>query len=132
MTLHNKLIIIVIVLIIILLILPYLNKGSYFSAVTPTDYSSANENNQNNQNNNTIVLIFFADWCGYCKKAKPTFDKLANDYPNKVQLIDSDKNKDLLSKYSVKSFPTIMTNTGDKYESNDRSYESLSQFINNY
>ena len=128
MNLHNKLIIILILLIIILLILPYLNKGSYFSAVTPTDYSSANENNQNN---NTIVLIFFADWCGYCKKAKPTFDKLANDYPNKVQLIDSDKNKDLLSKYSVKSFPTIMTNTGDTYNG-DRSYESLSQFINNY
>jgi thiol-disulfide isomerase/thioredoxin len=131
MTLDIKVIIILlcILILIILLIHPYLNKGSYFSATVDK------LNNQNNQdiqdNNNTIVLIFFADWCVFCEKAKPTFDKLANDYPNKVQLIN-DKNKDLLSKYSVKSFPTIMTNTGDTYESNDRSYEALSEFINTY
>ena len=127
MTSHNKLIIPIIILLIIL-ILPFLNKGSYFSSIRSTDNS---ESNLKLNEGNTTVLIFFADWCGFCKQAKPTFEKLVNDYPDKVQLIN-DKNKDLLSKYSVKSFPTIMTNTGDTYKSNDRSYEALSQFINNY
>ena len=123
----NKLIILITILILLILLLVCLNKSSYFSAIT----SLTNNSESNLNGNNTIVLIFFAEWCGFCREAKPTFEKLANDYPNKVQLIDSDKNKDLLSNYSVKSFPTIMTNKGDKYNG-DRSYESLSQFVNSY
>ena len=123
---NNLIPIIIILILLLIIILTCLNKSSYFSAMV-----DKSESNLKLNDGNTIILIFFAEWCGYCRKAKPSFEKLANDYPDKVQLIDSDKNKDLLSKYSVKSFPTIMTNTGDIYNG-DRSYESLSQFVNTY
>lgn len=75
------------------------------------------------------VLIFFAPWCGYCKKAMPDFIKVSEMPNTKVLMVNSDdpKNKSLLEQYSVKGFPKIMKANGTVYEG-PRTAEAISKF----
>ena len=47
------------------------------------------------KNDRLIVLEFYTDWCGYCKKMKPIISDLANDYKDRVDFykINADENK---------------------------------------
>jgi len=72
------------------------------------------------------VLIFYAPWCGYCKKSMDEFEK-ASAKNSKIRLINSDQNTDLVKKYNVKGFPTIMKTNGQTY-SGDRSVDSILEF----
>lgn len=109
------------------------------------DSSLNNQNNQNNENNNqnsplsdsdpgsesnNLIYIFYATWCGYCKRSMDVFEKLNENFDN-VKLIDTDdsKNKSLMTKYSVKTFPTIIASSGKKY-SGERTFGSMSDFVN--
>ncbi len=64
-----------------------------------------------NMNEGPIFAMFFAEWCGHCKRAKPEFKKLMDSYNGKVKvmLIDAEaaENKDLVQSQNVKGFPTI-------------------------
>ena len=69
-------------------------------------------NNGNNNGKNYRVTLVHAKWCGYCKKAKPEWDKLvSNNNFNNVELRDiEDTNKEEMAKYKgkVKGFPTFV------------------------
>ena len=93
------------------------NKGS--------EYSSPNDTKVDNINSDS-VLIFYANWCGHCKKSMPEFIKV-NKMNDKIILIDSDEYPDLIKKYKVNGFPTIMKANGEKY-SGDRESKSISDF----
>ena len=73
-----------------------------------------NGNNGRNGNNGKKhrVTLVHAEWCGYCKKAKPEWDKLVSENKfNNVELRDiTDKDKEELEKYKgkVKGFPTFV------------------------
>jgi len=62
------------------------------------------------------LVIFYADWCGYCKKIKPMWDKAASERTTmgksdmiKVNVGDKtpEQNK-LMKKYNINGFPTIV------------------------
>ena len=68
------------------------------------------------------ILMFSVDWCPYCKKAKPEWDKLVEEYDQKpyknsgytllFKLINAtdnsdDKIKKMVSDYDIKGYPTI-------------------------
>jgi protein disulfide-isomerase A6 len=75
------------------------------------------------------VLIFFAPWCGHCKRAMPEFTK-ASEMPDiKVLMINSDdpKNKSLLQQHSVKGFPHIVKANGTVHEG-PRTAEAIAKF----
>eukprot|EP00457_Paulinella_chromatophora_P007298 gb/GEZN01007321.1/.p1 GENE.gb/GEZN01007321.1/~~gb/GEZN01007321.1/.p1 ORF type:complete len:219 (-),score=47.79 gb/GEZN01007321.1/:194-850(-) len=79
-------------------------------------------------------VMFFAPWCGHCKKMKPDWEKLGGDFSaSKTVLIgnvDCTVEKDLCSKFGVQGYPTIKYFTGntaadgDKYEGG-RTYDDL-------
>jgi len=58
------------------------------------------------------LVMFYADWCPYCRKFKPIFEASANSYtddrPKFYQSnIDSDENP-LWEKFSIIAVPTII------------------------
>lgn len=55
--------------------------------------------------------MFYAPWCGHCKKAKPEFDTAAEYFKEdpRVELaaVDCTRHSSLCAAYSVKGYPTI-------------------------
>ena len=60
------------------------------------------------------LVLFYADWCGHCQKVKPEWEKAAKDEKGKGNMIKINcgdkegKSADLMSKYKVEGFPTII------------------------
>ena len=71
-----------------------------------------NEENFNNEVINTketVIVDFYADWCGPCKMMSPIIDEIAKENANlKVGKVNVDENSELAEKYNVMSIPTIM------------------------
>lgn len=70
-----------------------------------------------------IIAWFYVDWCNFCKKFAPTFDKLVKDKEIKdnfaVAFINCDKpeNTELMREYDVNGFPAVYlinNKNGDK------------------
>ena len=57
----------------------------------------------------TVVLDFYADWCGPCKLFAPHFEATSEKHPSILFMkIDSDTHTDLGTKFKIKSLPTII------------------------
>ena len=84
--------------------------------------SDVDENDESQDN----TFIFYAPWWGYCKKSMDDFNQASNKN-SKIRLINSDQNPDLVKKYNVKGFPTIIKSNGQIY-SGDRSTSSILDF----
>lgn len=53
-------------------------------------------------------VMFYAPWCGYCKKAMPDWDSMGDSYSGvKIAKVNCDENPDVAKKHGVKSYPTI-------------------------
>ncbi|WP_018153852.1 MULTISPECIES: thioredoxin family protein [Methanothermococcus] len=55
----------------------------------------------------TVVLEFYADWCGYCRALEPTINQLENEGVEVIR-INTDENPDLANQYGVRALPTII------------------------
>ena len=57
----------------------------------------------------TVLIDFYADWCGPCKMFSPIVESVATENENiKVVKIDVDNEQDLAIKYQVMSIPTTV------------------------
>ena len=57
-----------------------------------------------------IVLIdFWADWCGPCKRFGPIFEKVSQENPDaQFVKVDTEADQELAAKYGVTSIPTLV------------------------
>ena len=75
--------------------------------------------------NNIFIIKFTAEWCGPCKKIKPTVDGWFNTLPDNVILaeIDIDENLDLYMAFKrikqIRGVPTIFAYYGNRVEENN-------------
>jgi thioredoxin 1 len=58
----------------------------------------------------TVVVDFFADWCGPCRTVSPILESLSREYAGRAKFVkvDVDANERLASEYDVQSIPTVI------------------------
>lgn len=77
-------------------------------AIIHTDTSSSFENEVLNASG-TVLVDFFATWCGPCKMLSPVLERVADKHSDiKVVKVDVDKAPDLASRYGVMGVPTMI------------------------
>lgn len=75
----------------------------------PSDYDTGETLEDAFKQTKPIVVKFYADWCGACRRAAPVFESVKQDYKDKAEfvMVDVDKHKDLSDEYNVMFLPTI-------------------------
>lgn len=88
------------------------------------------------------LVLFYADWCGHCKKFIPEWDKLSESWENdnnniklfKVECGKPNENKEhleIMEKYNIKGYPSIMifeNGSASEYTGN-RDIVSIKKFL---
>ena len=83
------------------------------------------------QSEKTVLVDFYADWCGPCKMMSPIIDEIAENLGDSVKVgkVNADNNMDLVEKYSIMSIPTIMVIKNGKVEKTFVGVTSKEQII---
>lgn len=142
----NPLVLIVVLLIILIVVLaifrsvsPFLNLGLELNAHIG-DLRGSFELEAFDNPTEPMFVMYYANWCGHCKRTKPEFQKLMDNYNGniKVAMIDceSSENKDLVENQQIKGFPTIRyypNGISENYEdyNGGRSYSDFVQYLGN-
>ena len=74
------------------------------------------ELNQNNfaecvkNSDKTVLVDFWAPWCGPCKAIAPILEELAQELGDQVQIckVNIDNNSAIANEYSIRAIPTIL------------------------
>ena len=57
-----------------------------------------------------VLVDFWAEWCGPCKRLAPTVDALAAEYNGKLTIgkLNVDENQDTTIKFNVRGIPALL------------------------
>lgn len=88
---------------------------------------------------NGDAVLFYAPWCGHCKRVMPHWDNLEKSNVGvNVKKVNSDENKELTEKHGITGFPTIryFSNGMDDHKNYEtftgpRDTKSLVNWLNN-
>ncbi|XP_035658614.1 dnaJ homolog subfamily C member 10-like [Branchiostoma floridae] len=61
----------------------------------------------------SVLVMFYAPWCGHCKRMKPAFEeaatRLKTEFPAaKLAALDATQFRDVSTKYEVRGYPTLL------------------------
>jgi thioredoxin 1 len=68
------------------------------------------------QSDKLVLVDFWAEWCGPCRKVAPVLEEIANELSDKVTVVklDIDANPETARAYRVMSVPTLTIFKGGK------------------
>jgi thioredoxin 1 len=57
-----------------------------------------------------VLVDFWAEWCGPCRRLAPTVDELATDYDGRMTVgkLNVDDNPNTAFRYSIRGIPTLL------------------------
>lgn len=113
---------ILIILVIVFFIISMILLNIYLNSKNKQEIKNKEENNMEVlkvtsenfekevlQSDKTVLVDFYADWCGPCKMLSPVVDSVANENEDiKVVKVNVDDAQDLAIKYQVMSIPTLV------------------------
>tara|TARA_Y100000748_G_C15467176_1_gene477360 strand:+ start:1000 stop:1488 length:489 start_codon:yes stop_codon:yes gene_type:complete len=99
------------------IILSYVTYNTYIKPLISKHKLNKEFVNDNiNNDEDILIMYFYTEWCPYCKKAKPEWNKFEEhinnikkniDYNIKLVIINCDEKKDIADKYDINGYPTI-------------------------
>ena len=62
------------------------------------------------ESDKTVLVDFWAEWCGPCKMVAPVLEEIAGQHSDKMTVakVDIDRNPDAMRKYGIMAVPTLM------------------------
>ena len=79
----------------------------------------------------TVLVDFFATWCGPCKMLTPVIEQVANEHPElKVAKVDVDELPIIAAKYQVQAIPSLFLVKDGKVSASSLGYINKNQLEN--
>ena len=66
-----------------------------------------NYENEVLKSDKTVIVDFYADWCGPCKMIAPILEEIANENDVKLCKVNVDNDGELAMGFGIASIPTI-------------------------
>lgn len=61
------------------------------------------------QDNDTVIVDFWAEWCGPCRSFAPTFEAASEEHTDIVfGKVDTEDQQELAQTFGIRSIPTLM------------------------
>lgn len=117
--------------------------------VQMTDDESVNQYTEEYENdvvkesftsNKKTFVMFYAPWCGHCKRTMPAYQRIIDSYKNDQNItvikVDCDQNKNIARDHGIQGFPTFRLyptgmNNKNNYEEYEggRTFEDINEYI---
>ncbi|TNV75909.1 hypothetical protein FGO68_gene8662 [Halteria grandinella] len=112
----------------------HLTSQSYLTKVVDNTTSTLRENPHTSRSD--WLIMFYAPWCGHCKRLTPIFSDFANYNHHRINVAavdcDTDDSYDLCTAFDVTGYPRVLYLNGDKHYrfKGERTVENFEEFIN--
>lgn len=86
----------------------------------------------------SAIVMFYANWCGHCKKLKPKYETAVKTLKSKnisgmLAAVDATKERDIGNRYGIKGYPTLkyFVNGELKFDVKYREHDQIVKFMEN-
>jgi thiol-disulfide isomerase/thioredoxin len=138
---YSQIILVVTIVIIFIIISIYAYSKIYKKEEKKNNNKFNDVANKPESSDDITVLFFHVDWCPHCRTATPKWQTFCENNNNKLingfkvicnrEGIDCTDDNDIVNKYNIESYPTVIAYKGNKRYDYDASIDkkSLEKFV---